>query len=288
MRSVAIRFDGSEYQGAFHRLLQSVGIDHRYITPGHPESNGAVERTNGAIKKALRKYIQDQSVLDWPQFIPTIEFGLRCTTHSTTGYSPFFMLHGHQVAGRHAGLHGETLDIDDPDAMLDFIQHRARVLQETMPLVFQRAVAQQQKDIHRYRKVRRREITPRQRRFQPGDYVYVRQPMINTLDTAASRTILRVVEVRPQGKLRLEGADGMTYETTMCIVVPCNIPNLVTSADGVAADLPCEVCRSPSLADFMLLCDTCNKGFHLRCLQPPLTSVPDGDWFCPRCRPPAV
>ena len=56
---------GFEYQGAFHRLLQSVGIDHRYITPGHPESNGAVERTNGAIKKALRKYIQDQSVLDW-------------------------------------------------------------------------------------------------------------------------------------------------------------------------------------------------------------------------------
>jgi transposase InsO family protein len=280
--------NGSEYQGAFHRLLQSVGIDHRYITPGHPESNGAVERTNGAIKKALRKYIQDQSVLDWPQFIPTIEFGLRCTTHSTTGYSPFFLLHGHQVAGRHAGLHGETLDIDDPEAMLDFIQHRARVLQETMPLVFQRAVAQQQKDIHRYRKVRRRETTPRQRRFQPGDYVYVRQPMINTLDTAASRTILRVVEVRPQGKLRLEGADGLAYETTMCNVAPCNIPNLVTSADGVAADLPCEVCRSPSLADFMLLCDTCNKGFHLRCLQPPLSAVPDGDWFCPRCRPPAV
>ena len=49
--------NGSEYQGASHRLLQSVGIDHRFITPDHPESNGAVERTNGAIKQALRKCI---------------------------------------------------------------------------------------------------------------------------------------------------------------------------------------------------------------------------------------
>ena len=131
-----------------------------------------MERTNGATnKQALRKYIQDSSVLDLPQFIPTIEFGLRCTTHSTTCYSTFLLLHGHQVAGRHAGLQGETVDIDDPKAMLDFIQHRARVLHETMPLVFQRAVAQQPKDIYRYHKVRRRETTPHQRRFQPGDYV---------------------------------------------------------------------------------------------------------------------
>ena len=81
----------------------------------------------------------------------------------------------------------------------------------------------------------------------------------------------------PQGKLRLEGADGLSYDTTMSNVAPCNLPNLVTSADGVAADLPCEVCGTPSLADFMLLCDTYNKGFHINCLQPKLPAVPDGD-----------
>jgi hypothetical protein len=33
----------------------------------------------------------------------------------------------------------------------------------------------------------------------------------------------------------------------------------------------------------MLLCDKCNKGFHLECLNPPLKQVPAGDWFCPDC-----
>ena len=30
----------------------------------------------------------------------------------------------------------------------------------------------------------------------------------------------------------------------------------------------------------MLLCDSCNCGFHIDCLQNPLTAVPDGEWFC--------
>ena len=36
----------------------------------------------------------------------------------------------------------------------------------------------------------------------------------------------------------------------------------------------------------ILLCDGagCEKAYHLNCLQPPLKSVPDGDWFCPSCR----
>jgi len=33
----------------------------------------------------------------------------------------------------------------------------------------------------------------------------------------------------------------------------------------------------------MLLCDTCDRGYHTYCLRPPLSSVPVGDWFCPPC-----
>jgi len=33
----------------------------------------------------------------------------------------------------------------------------------------------------------------------------------------------------------------------------------------------------------MLLCDGCDRGFHLKCLKPALKAVPEGTWFCPTC-----
>lgn len=35
--------------------------------------------------------------------------------------------------------------------------------------------------------------------------------------------------------------------------------------------------------DNLLLCDGCDKGYHIYCLDPPLKSIPSGDWFCPSC-----
>lgn len=32
-----------------------------------------------------------------------------------------------------------------------------------------------------------------------------------------------------------------------------------------------------------LECDKCDAPWHLECLNPPLSAVPDGEWFCPQC-----
>lgn len=45
----------------------------------------------------------------------------------------------------------------------------------------------------------------------------------------------------------------------------------------------CEICSSPEMEDTMLLCDGCDLGYHIGCLQPPLDSVPEGLWYCPSC-----
>lgn len=34
----------------------------------------------------------------------------------------------------------------------------------------------------------------------------------------------------------------------------------------------------------LLLCDGCDRGYHLDCLTPQLDEVPVEDWFCPRCQ----
>lgn len=54
--------------------------------------------------------------------------------------------------------------------------------------------------------------------------------------------------------------------------IPANIDTLL-----------CEICSAGHCEDKIILCDRCDKGFHLFCLSPPLDDVPDGEWICPHC-----
>ncbi|XP_063995960.1 uncharacterized protein LOC135173177 [Diachasmimorpha longicaudata] len=45
----------------------------------------------------------------------------------------------------------------------------------------------------------------------------------------------------------------------------------------------CEVCQECDREDRMLLCDGCDLGFHLECLNPPMDRVPMEEWYCPTC-----
>lgn len=52
-----------------------------------------------------------------------------------------------------------------------------------------------------------------------------------------------------------------------------------------ALNARCALCRRKGDGEKMLLCDGCDRGHHMFCLKPPVKEVPDGDWFCPECRP---
>ena len=45
----------------------------------------------------------------------------------------------------------------------------------------------------------------------------------------------------------------------------------------------CGLCGSSGREDESLLCDDCDGAFHMHCLSPPLSSVPEGEWFCDGC-----
>ncbi|KAM4749468.1 histone acetyltransferase KAT6A [Rhinophrynus dorsalis] len=48
----------------------------------------------------------------------------------------------------------------------------------------------------------------------------------------------------------------------------------------------CSSCRDQGKnADNMLFCDSCDRGFHMECCEPPLTRMPKGMWICQICRP---
>ncbi|XP_017679222.1 PREDICTED: bromodomain adjacent to zinc finger domain protein 2B isoform X8 [Lepidothrix coronata] len=45
----------------------------------------------------------------------------------------------------------------------------------------------------------------------------------------------------------------------------------------------CQICRKGDNEELLLLCDGCDKGCHTYCHRPKISTIPDGDWFCPAC-----
>ncbi|KAH7071289.1 PLU-1-like protein-domain-containing protein [Paraphoma chrysanthemicola] len=56
----------------------------------------------------------------------------------------------------------------------------------------------------------------------------------------------------------------------------------VRAADERPGDR-CETCGTDNDPSNILLCDSCDAGYHGYCLDPPIKSVPTFDWHCPRC-----
>lgn len=45
----------------------------------------------------------------------------------------------------------------------------------------------------------------------------------------------------------------------------------------------CLICKKNSDPENTLLCDSCDKPFHTRCLSPPLSKIPKDNWYCDNC-----
>ena len=51
-------------------------------------------------------------------------------------------------------------------------------------------------------------------------------------------------------------------------------------------EFACTICHSEQDVvneNEILLCDKCDAPYHQKCVQPPVASIPEGDWFCPQC-----
>ena len=56
------------------------------------------------------------------------------------------------------------------------------------------------------------------------------------------------------------------------------------SALSMGSDKACEVCGDTGDADKMLLCDSCDGGWHIFCVSPSLPEIPDRErWYCRVC-----
>lgn len=91
----------------------------------------------------------------------------------------------------------------------------------------------------------------------------------------------------PSGVLLLEGKDGKECHEHSKNCVPYHLPiegTIHPKLAVVPGSHPCFVLGEKKAAATMYLCDQCQCGWHMTFMKPPLTSLPSGQWSCPRCQ----
>ncbi|KAJ9527860.1 hypothetical protein QJQ45_005506 [Haematococcus lacustris] len=281
---------GREFQGEFADLLQRHLIDHRVTSPHHPQADGLAERAVQTFKDALRKHIAvSGDPAAWDEALPAIALGYRASPQEATKCSPYSLLYGRAPVLPPAVVQRmvRPINLDDPVvAAHDLLERSAVLSRETAAAMGNIRIAQH-RDTLRYATTHSGSYKPAVRQLHPGSFVWTQRPQSNTLQLSARPEIYRVVSVGVNGVAKLQGKCGRVMAENVCNLAPCHLPDIDPTIDHTlarpTADFPCSICKSPTDAERMLLCDGCGKGFHTFCLTPKLTAVPEGSWLCAGC-----
>ena len=150
---------GSIFVSSFIRdLYRKLGIKGNPSTAYHPQTDGQTERMNQEIETYLRIFTNHRQD-DWPNWLPLAAFAYRNRVHSATGYSPFFMTHGHHP---HTGVEVKS---SVPNESAEQFASRMKAIQQraSEALVKAKDAMKRKYDQHK------RES----RNYQIGDWVYI-------------------------------------------------------------------------------------------------------------------
>ena len=146
-------------------------IKHSLSTPYSPWVNGCVERMNGTIAQLLSSYSNGAS--DWDIVLPFALFAYRTSTHSATGFSPFFLMHGREA----------TVPCDTSLQQWESFQGESRILARTTAHNLKMASEQMQKAKEEEEDEKKRKhtgSTPTPTPFKPGDHLGHRRSVSNS------------------------------------------------------------------------------------------------------------
>jgi hypothetical protein len=88
---------GSLFTAEYTRcFFKGLGIDQRFSTPYHPQTQGQVENNNKWIRTYLRIFCNHQQN-DWADLLHTVEFAYNNHHHPSIGMSPFRANYGYNM-----------------------------------------------------------------------------------------------------------------------------------------------------------------------------------------------
>ena len=287
---VVLTDGGSEFQGEFQVLLTTQQITHRVTSRDNPQADGLAERMVQTLKQSLRRCLLDQTWgLPWDDILPYVAMGYRISKQKSTGFSPYFLLYGRDPLFPSTIQHFEekelNMEYNNKRLQLEMIK-RGKVLKHVMPIAMRNLAIAQQRDKERFQHVRGGKYLKPFAKFKVGEYVLVQHNATHSLEPSVTPHILKIVEIRDTGVVVLQGRDATKVTRRIEQLAHCSVPvadhkiypELFVSTNKVH----CEICMSRRMEAKMLLCDYCNRGFHIFCLDVPLQDIPTKKWYCPQ------
>ena len=108
-------------------------------TPYHPQCNGVVERFNRTLLDMLSTTVGDHPS-DWDQSIRKLCMAYNSSVHSTTGFTPFFLMFGRQVRLPVDLMYGTSSP--DSQSIPEYVKSLQHTLQEAHQLVREKCQAE--------------------------------------------------------------------------------------------------------------------------------------------------
>ncbi|XP_038137179.1 uncharacterized protein LOC119780968 [Cyprinodon tularosa] len=169
-------------------LCKLYGVKKTRTTPHHPQGNPQCERFNRTLHNLLRT-LPPEKKRRWPEHLSELVYAYNVTPHSTTGYSPYYLLFG-----VHPHLPVDALLGQEPvkDDKLDWLAVHQERLQDA------HARAREYAE----RKAAERVIQQQGKVFYPpvdiGQLVYLRYrpPGRNKIQDAWASTVYKVVDIQ--------------------------------------------------------------------------------------------
>lgn len=152
--------------GMTKELFRLTQTNHARTAAYHPQTNGLCERFNRTIAEMISQYVSTDH-RDWDEFLPFATFAYNTSVQETTGYTPFFLLYGHEpTLPIDAALHVNP----GPDTEPSNEEFRRR-WGKAKELVLERERRAQEANKQRY------DSTHREQQLVPGGFVYLRMPV---------------------------------------------------------------------------------------------------------------
>jgi len=80
----------------FQELCRLLVIDKIRTSPYRPSTNGNIERFHSTMHSLTAKWVSTNH-RDWDEKLSAVTFAYRSTVHESTGFTPYFIMHGQEA-----------------------------------------------------------------------------------------------------------------------------------------------------------------------------------------------